>query len=201
MQISGLDLVIVIVYMVMIALVGLLSQRKVKNTEDYYVAGRSLPAFVLISTICASVVGGSALIGKGGYAYTGGVVCLAIGLPYMIGMYIFSVFCGRISHAGYKYGFTSMSELMGYRFGKPVKYITAAMIAYTSMSTVGAQISATGTILSTIGGDRLDYVIGALIATVIFVSYTATSGLFGVVYTDVIQFIVLIIFVYMVLPV
>ena len=68
MQISGLDLVIVIVYMVMIALVGLLSQRKVKNTEDYYVAGRSLPAFVLISTICASVVGGSALIGKGGYA-------------------------------------------------------------------------------------------------------------------------------------
>ena len=61
MQISGLDLAIIVAYMVMIASVGILSQRKVKDTKDYYVAGRSLPAFVLVATICASVVGGSAL--------------------------------------------------------------------------------------------------------------------------------------------
>ncbi len=200
MQVSGWDLAIIIVYMGIIAAVGILSQKKVKDTKDYYVAGRSLPAFVLLATICASVIGGSALIGKGGYAYTGGVVCIAIGLPYMVGMFIFSAFSGKISHIGHKYGFTSMSEMMGYRFGPTVKIITAIMVAYTSMSTVGSQISATGTIISTIGGDNVSYLLGALIATVIFVSYTASSGLFGVVYTDVIQFIVLIIFVYILLP-
>ncbi len=201
MQISRWDLIIIIGYMIMIAAVGILSQSKVKDAKDYYVAGRSLPTFVLVATICASVVGGSALIGKGGYAYTGGVVCIAIGLPYMVGMFIFSAFSGKISSVGIKYGFTSMSEMMGYRFGKTVKYIAAIMVAYTSMSTVGAQISATGTIISTIGGDKVSYLVGALIATVIFVSYTASSGLFGVVYTDVIQFIVLMVFVYMVLPI
>lgn len=201
MQVSGWDLVIIIAYMAMIAVVGIMSQKKVKDTKDYYVAGRSLPTFVLVATICASVIGGSALIGKGGYAYNGGVVCIAIGLPYMVGMFIFSAFSGKISHVGHKYGFTSMSEMMGYRFGKAVKYITAIMVAYTSMSTVGAQISATGTIISTIGGDNVSYLVGALIATVIFVSYTASSGLFGVVYTDVIQFVVLIAFVYILLPI
>lgn len=200
MQITGWDLAIILAYMVMIAAVGILSQRKVKNTKDYYVAGRSLPTFALVATICASVIGGSALIGKGGYAYNGGVVCIAIGLPYMIGMFIFSAFSGKISHVGHKYGFTSMSEMMGYRFGKIVKYITAIMVAYTSMATVGAQISATGTIISTIGGDNVSYLVGALIATVIFVAYTASSGLFGVVYTDIIQFIVLMAFIYILLP-
>ena len=66
MQITGWDLAIILAYMVMIAAVGILSQRKVKNTKDYYVAGRSLPTFALVATICASVIGGSALIGKGG---------------------------------------------------------------------------------------------------------------------------------------
>lgn len=201
MQITGWDLAIILAYMVMIAAVGILSQRKVKNTKDYYVAGRSLPTFALVATICASVIGGSALIGKGGYAYNGGVVCIAIGLPYMIGMFIFSAFSGKISHVGHKYGFTSMSEMMGYRFGKIVKYITAIMVAYTSMATVGAQISATGTIISTIGGDNVSYLAGALIATIIFVAYTASSGLFGVVYTDIIQFIVLMVFIYILLPI
>lgn len=42
---------------------------------------------------------------------------------------------------------------------------------------------------------------GALIATVIFIIYTAASGLFGVVYTDVVQFFMLLIFVYFLLPV
>ena len=38
---------------------------------------------------------------------------------------------------------------------------------------------------------------GALIACAVFIVYTATSGLFGVIYTDVFQFIMLILFVYM----
>ena len=42
---------------------------------------------------------------------------------------------------------------------------------------------------------------GALIACVVFIVYTATSGLFGVVYTDVLQFYMLIVFVYILIPV
>ena len=47
-----------------------------------------------------------------------------------------------------------------------------------------------------LGGEvGLSYEIGALIACVVFMLYTATSGLYGVVYTDVLQFYILILFV------
>ena len=46
----------------------------------------------------------------------------------------------------------------------------------------------------------ITYEMGACLATFIFIFYTAASGLFGVVYTDVVQFFMLIIFVYILLP-
>ncbi len=195
------DIIIIVVYLALLAWVGIRSSKKVSNVKDYFVASRSLSSFVLIATVSASVIGGSALLGKGGYAYTGGMVSIAIGLPYMLGMFIFAAFCGKISKIGQKYGFISMPELMGYRFGKAVKVIAGVLVVYTSIATVGAQVSAMGTIMSALGGDKISYLAGALIATIIFAAYTASSGLFGVVYTDVMQFIVLIVSVYILLPI
>ena len=56
-------------------------------------------------------------------------------------------------------------------------------------------------IICLLGGQvGISYEMGALIATMIFILYTAASGLFGVVYTDVVQFFMLIIFVYLLIP-
>lgn len=67
----------------------LLFYKKIKTSGDFFIAGRTLGPVVLMATVCASIIGGSALIGRGGYAYSGGMVAIAIALPYMIGMYIF----------------------------------------------------------------------------------------------------------------
>lgn len=198
--ITLLDIIIIVAYMVFLAWVGIVGTKKVSNTSDYFVANRSLSSFFLLATVCASVIGGSALLGKGGYAYTGGMVCVAIGLPYMLGMFIFSAFSGKISKLGSKYGFISMPEMLGYRFGKLVKLIASILVVYTSIATVGAQVSAMGTIVSALGGDHVSYLTGAIIATIIFTAYTASSGLFGVVYTDAVQFLILIVAVYILLP-
>ncbi len=194
------DILIIVLYILMIGVVGFLSSRKVKNSSDYFVAGRSLSPFFILATVCASIIGGSALIGRGGYAYTGGMVSVAIAAPYMVGMFLFSLFSKKISNLGRKYNINSLPEFLGYRFGKPVQLFASIMVVYTSIATVAAQISATGTIVSAIGGDKVSYLTGALLATVIFTLYTTTSGLFGVVYTDVIQFVVLVVFVYILLP-
>ena len=76
------------------------------------------------------------------------------------------------------------------------------LIAFAMMGTVASQVTATATIIRMLGGEfGLSYEMGALIATVVFMVYTATSGLFGVVYTDVLQFYMLIVFVYILIPV
>lgn len=201
-HVTLLDIIIIFAYLLGMLWIGIIFTKKVKTSGDFFVAGRTLGPVVLMATVCASIIGGSALIGRGGYAYNGGMVAIAIALPYMIGMFIFSCFTGHISDIGMKHNISSIPELMEFRFGKAAKLLAAAMIAYSMAATVGAQISATATVFSVIGGNfGITYVAGAVIATAIFIIYTASAGLFGVVYTDLVQFFILILFVYIMLPI
>lgn len=200
-EITGLDLGIIGIYLVGMVLVGLLCVRKVKNADDYYTAGRSFGPLVLMATVCATIIGGSGLMGRAGVAYSSGFKAILTAVPYLIGMFIFSGISGKISDIGFKYNIASIPELFERRFGKTAKLILSAMIAFTMMGTVASQVTATATIINMLGGEiGISYELGALIASLVFIIYTATSGLFGVVYTDVLQFYMLLIFVYILIP-
>lgn len=200
-EITGLDLGIIGAYLVGMVLVGLFCVRKVKKADDYYTAGHSFGPLVLMATVCATIIGGSGLMGRAGVAYSSGFKAILTAVPYLLGMFIFSGISGRISDVGFKYNITSIPELFERRFGKTTKLILSAMIAFTMMGTVASQVTATATIINMLGGEiGISYELGALIASLVFIIYTATSGLFGVVYTDVLQFCMLLIFVYILIP-
>ncbi|MBQ6402318.1 MAG: sodium:solute symporter family protein [Oscillospiraceae bacterium] len=201
-EITTLDLVIVGLYLIAMVAIGVYFVRRIQNTEDYYVADHSFGPLVLMATVCATIIGGSGLMGRAGKAYSGGFMAIMTALPYLLGMFIFSGISGRISDVGFRHNITSIPELFDRRFGKTAKLILAALIAFTMMGTVASQVRAAGTIINLLGGDvGLTYELGALIACIVFMLYTATSGLFGVVYTDVFQFYMLLIFVYILIPV
>ena len=200
-QLSILDLTIIAAYLVTMVAVGFWFVRRIKNTGDYYVAGRSLGPLVMMATVCATIIGGSGLMGRAGVAYSSGFKAVMTAIPYLLGMFIFSGIAGRISDIGIKYDVTSIPDLFQRRFGKTAKIMLAAMVAFTMMGTVASQVTATATIINLLGGQvGLSFEAGALIACVIFMVYTASSGLFGVVYTDVLQFYMLILFVYILIP-
>lgn len=200
-EITALDLVIIAAYLVTMVTIGVVSVRKVKNAGDYYVAGHSFGPLVLMATVCATIIGGSGLMGRAGVAYSSGFKAVMTAVPYLLGMFIFSGISGRISDVGLVHNITSMPELFEKRFGKEAKIILALMVAFTMMGTVASQVTATATIINMLGGDiGISYEAGALIACIVFMVYTATSGLFGVVYTDVLQFYILLLFVYILIP-
>lgn len=200
-EITGFDLGIIGIYLVGMVLIGILCVRKVKNADDYYTAGHSFGPMVLMATVCATIIGGSGLMGRAGVAYSSGFKAILTAVPYLLGMLIFSGISGRISDIGFQHGITSIPELFERRFGTGAKLILAAMIAFTMMGTVASQVTATATIINMLGGEiGISYELGALIACVVFMIYTATSGLFGVVYTDVLQFYMLLLFVYILIP-
>ncbi len=200
-QLHTIDLVIIGAYLVAMVLVGLVVVRKVKNMDDYYLGGRSFGPLVLMATVCATIIGGSGLMGRAGVAYSSGFKAIMTALPYLLGMFIFSGFAGRISAVGTTFNVTSIPDLFEQRFGKTAKVVLGALIAFTMMGTVASQVTATATIINMLGGEiGISYEMGAFIACMVFIIYTATSGLFGVIYTDVFQFIMLILFVYILIP-
>lgn len=200
-QLSVLDLGIIALYLITMVAVGVYFVRRIKDAGDYYVAGRSLGPLVMMATVCATIIGGSGLMGRAGVAYSSGFKAVLTAIPYLLGMFIFSGIAGRISDIGMRYDVTSIPDLFSRRFGRTAKILLAAMVAFTMMGTVASQVTATATIINMLGGNvGLSFEAGALIACVIFMVYTASSGLFGVVYTDVLQFYMLILFVYILIP-
>ena len=200
-QLHAIDLIIIAAYLISMVLIGVVVVKKVQSMDDYYLGGRSFGPLVLMATVCATIIGGSGLMGRAGVAYSSGFKAIMTALPYLLGMFIFSGFAGRISAVGTTFHVTSIPDLFEQRFGKTTKVILGGLIAFTMMGTVASQVTATATIINMLGNEiGISYEIGALIACVVFIVYTATSGLFGVIYTDVFQFVMLILFVYILIP-
>ena len=200
-ELTVFDLVIIVAYLLLMLAVGVYFVRRIHGMGDFYVAGRTIGPLTLAATVCATIIGGSAMMGRAGLAYTVGMKCVITALPYMLGMFLFSGIAGRIQDIGVRRGITSIPELFELRFGRLPKCLLSLMIAFAMMGTVAAQVTATATIIRLLGGAYgISYEMGAFIATLIFIIYTAASGLFGVIYTDVVQFFMLIIFVYLMIP-
>ena len=158
LDVTTLDLLVIGFYLLFMLLVGVWFVKRIKNADDYYVAGRTLGPMVLAATVCATIIGGSAMMGRAGIAYTTGFKAVATAVPYMLGMFIFSGYAGRIQQVGERYHIESIPELFAYRFGAVPKCVLSLMVAFataligTLMSYGAALITARSTVHSRIKG-------------------------------------------------
>ena len=129
-------------YLISMVLIGVVVVKKVQSMDDYYLGGRSFGPLVLMATVCATIIGGSALW-AGRRGYSSGFKAIMTALPYLLGMFIFSGFAGRISAVGTTFHVTSIPDLFEQRFGKTTKVILGGLIAFTMMGTVASQVTAT----------------------------------------------------------
>lgn len=127
-ELHALDLAIIGAYLIAMVLIGLVVVKKVRSMDDYYLGGRSFGPLVLMATVCATIIGGSGLMGRAGVAYSSGFKAIMTALPYLLGMFIFSGLAGRISDVGTKFGVTSIPDLFEQRFGKQPRSCWAASL-------------------------------------------------------------------------
>ena len=81
LDVTTLDLLVIGFYLLFMLLVGVWFVKRIKNVDDYYVAGRTLGPMVLAATVCATIIGGSAMMGRAGIAYTTGFKAVATAVP------------------------------------------------------------------------------------------------------------------------
>jgi len=89
---SILTLVIIIAYLIILTIIGILSSKKIKNPNGFFLADRSVKKFALISTITATTVGASATIVAGGRIYAEGLPALWYDLAGGLGLIVLGIF-------------------------------------------------------------------------------------------------------------
>ncbi|MCK4762567.1 MAG: sodium/proline symporter [Candidatus Aminicenantes bacterium] len=188
-------LLVMIGYMTLLILWGLYQGRKVKNNADYAIAGRDLPGWVAALSERATGESSWALLGLPGAAYATGLAEIWTAVGCVAGIITaWAAIAWRLRDEAEKHDVNTFTEFIAAKhsdFGKKIRAVGSMAIVFFFFLYVGAQFLGGGKTLHSMFG--IDPKIGMLLTAAIIVPYTIYGGFRSVVYTDVVQAIVMIV--------
>ena len=179
---------VLIAYLTGVIAVGLYASKKVTAAPGFFLANRSLSWFPLTATLTATVVGGSATIATAALIYRSGLPGLWLDIGGAIGLIVLGFTLAKLVR---KTGLYTLPEIAGRLFDSKVRYAAAVLIMIIQIAWVALLIQACGTVLSILL--PVDYELLLILIAIIFIAYTFLGGQFAVVYTDILQFLIMII--------
>ena len=169
----------VIVYMSILVLVGAWRSRRVKTGDDFLVAGRTLPARVLVFTLLATWVGSGSLFGGAGLGYRSGFSALWQSAGAWVGIALVYFIAPRVRRIA-QYTVPDILEL---RYG-PVARVLGTITTVLAYATIAAyQFRGGGRLLALVAD--VDPGTGSLITAVFCILFTSLAGMLSIAYLDV----------------
>lgn len=182
-----IDLIVVFVSLLFTLIVGIYQGRGIKSFKNFSIADRNYSTAVLVATITATFLSGSAALGNAEKTFRYGLIFLLVPLGDVISTFIIArVVAPRIDRF---IGCISIGDMMGSVYGKKAQIITGIGALLKSIVGLGAQASSIGYIFYYFLG--FSHLTGTLIGVAIIIIYSAAGGMKAVTITDVIQFITL----------
>ncbi|HUE86218.1 MAG TPA: sodium:solute symporter family protein [Vicinamibacterales bacterium] len=169
----------ILAYLGVLVFLGLYKSRNLKTGDDFLVAGRTLPARVLVFTLLATWIGSGSLFGGAGLGYRAGFPALWQSAGAWAGIVLVFFLAHRVRRIA-KY---TMPDVLELRYGPAARVLgtIVVVIAYTTIAAY--QFRGGGRLLNLVAD--IDVTQGALITMVFCVAYTALAGMLSVAYLDV----------------
>jgi len=187
-------LFVMIAYITLLILWGVYQGRKVKTGSDYAIAGRNLPGWVAALSERATGESSWALLGLPGAAYATGLLEIWTAIGCVAGIITaWALLAWRLRDEAEKYNVDTFTEYIAKKHGETgrwIRMVGSSTIVFFFFFYVGAQFLGGGKTLHTMFGISPES--GMYITAAIIVPYTIYGGFRSVVYTDVIQAIVMI---------
>jgi len=183
-----IDLGIIVIYFVTVLGIGLWIGRNTKGGEDLFLAGRSLGWVAIGFSLFASNISSTTLIGLVGDAFRGGLFIAnyewmaTIVLVFFVLFFVPIFLRSRIS---------TIPEFLERRFGRASRRYFSGLTIITNILVDTAGSLYAGAVVLQLFFPQLDMWTTCVVLAVIAGIYTAAGGLAAVVYTDVIQAVVL----------
>lgn len=171
--------------------VGFYFMRKNTTTDDYYVGGRKLNSFHIGLSVVATDVGGGFSIGLGGLGFTMGISGSWLLFTGLLGAWLSGVLLiPKVASLARKKNFLSFPQFLAHMFNAKVAMLAGIISAIGYLGFTSSQILA-GAKLASSTFEELSLNNALLAMGIIAVVYTVLGGLKAVIYTDTIQWIVL----------
>jgi SSS family transporter len=186
--------IIIGIYFIVMLAIGAWASRKIKNTEDYLVAGRSLDFWVFILLMIGTVASGMSLLGVSGLGFKLGwpTIWEQIFVPLSIGFCI--IFFGVKLHTIAKTsGYMTVQDYLAHRYESPVALRSLSAVAGIIVSLIYLVGQYTAIAIVLIAIFDIPLWLALVIATLVVTAYTTIGGLYAVAWAGVVQSIILLV--------
>ncbi len=188
MNISPIDIAIIVLYLGVIGGIGFHVSRGQRTAEKFFVAGRSIPMWAVSFTIMATIIGTGTFVGHPGTAYQKGLILL---IPHMTVPLVLLVVARIVVPFYRRVVRMSAYEYIGQRFGLGGRFYTSFGFLADRIFDLGVTLLTTALAVNVLTGwDLRTVILGVGLFTI---AYTMMGGVTAVVWTDVVQGIVLIV--------
>lgn len=185
---SPIDYVILALYFLFVLGIGFMARRRASSSLDFFLSGRSLPAWVTGLAFVSANLGAVEIMGQSANG-------AQIGLPtvhyFWIGAIPAMLFLGVVMMPFY-YGskVRSVPEFMLRRFGPGAHLVNAISFALAQLLIAGVNLFLLGSIVQALLGWPMW--VALIVAAVIVLSYILLGGLSAAIYNEVLQFFVIV---------
>ncbi len=179
---------IVVTYLIANLGLGWYMSRRVTTSEDYYLGDRSSPWWAIGISVVATYVSALSFLGGPAWAYGDGMAALAIHINYSL--VVFACIVLFIPFF-YNSGVASIYEYLERRFGIASRAVMGLLFMVTMALGAASILTATAVVVTFVTGMSTTYAI--ILMTAIVVAYTMLGGMNAVIWTDVLQGVILVI--------
>lgn len=203
------DYTVIVLYAIGIVIAGMVFSGKMKSSKDMFAAGGQSPWWVSGLSAFMTCFSAGTFVIWGGMAYQYGVVAIVINLCYGVA----ALFVGKwIAGKWRKAGVNSASEYLQIRYGSSVVQFYTWVKGLMVMFVTGGSIYALSVIISALmplpeghflvdsSTGFLSIPITSIILCIIVIIIAFTGGLWAVLITDVLQFVILSVSIIFVIP-
>jgi SSS family solute:Na+ symporter len=201
----GLDFigtVIIILYFVGLVGIGALASKKIKNSEDFLVAGRNLGFWTFTLLVVASICSGMTILGVAGLGYAAGWPSIWEQIFVPLSAAICILFFGTKLHSiAAKTGYVTVQDYFAHRFYSPrsIRGVSAVIGILISIIYLVGQYISISMVLSWLFD--IPYEWSLVIGAVIVMAYTILGGLYAIGMASLVQGIMILAGVLLVGPV
>ena len=183
---SSLDTIVIFIFSAFILCIGMLFARTGRNIKSFFAGGEAVPWFIGGLSLFMSFFSAGTFVAWGSIAYKYGWVSITIQWTMAFGALMAGLF---IAPRWKRTGNLTAAEFIQQRLGETVKKLYVYIFMAVSLFIKGAVLYPVAKLVSVSLGFPL--VPATIVLGIMMIAYTAVGGLWAVMVTDILQFVIL----------
>lgn len=188
---------VTLVYILILVAIIIIKSRQVKTEDDFIVAGRNVPIYLLVGTLITTWIGSGSLFGTAGLTFRTGFSELWFSMGAWIGILVVFFIAARVR----KISQYTLTDILEKRYSPLARLLGTITIILAYIMIAGYQFKGGGRFISILTDGAVSVEIGTLITFLVIILFTAMAGMVSIVSIDIFNGVIMLLAIMVTFPV